>query len=134
MEFIENCILFGTLLCPFILLVLSYYRVLKVRSNRKLALISFVVVYALFVGASELLDNRLSLELHQFDLDGNGIYSESELTPEAIVAMDNWGNDTGRTFAPIVGFLFSLIYTLLIFGGNKVVQLIYSRFAQREST
>jgi len=134
MEFIENCMLLGTLLCPLLLLALSYFRFLKVQSNLKLSLISFVLVYALFVGASELLDNRLSLELDQFDLDGNGIYSESELTPEAKVAMDKWAHDTGRTFAPIVGFLFALIYTSLIFGGNKVVQLIYSRFAQREST
>jgi len=134
MEFIENCMLFGTLLCPFILLVLSYCRVLKVKSNRYLALISIVLVYALYLGNSELLDHRLTLELEQFDLDGNGIYSESELTPEAKVAMDKWGQDTGRTFAPIVGFLFAFIYSLLIFGGNKIAQLIYTRFAHREST
>jgi hypothetical protein len=49
------------------------------------------------------------------------MFSPEEMTPEAEQAMARYTNDTGSTFAPITGFIFSLIYVTLFFGIVKLI-------------
>ena len=134
MELIETMMLYGTLCCPILILVLRQLGILKIKSTYRLAIVSFFLVFALYVGAAQLLDLRLKAEMYSFDLDNDGSFSSSELTPAAEAAMENYTADTGRTFAPIVGFLYALLYTSLVFGLNKVGHSIYSRFSHNENT
>lgn len=104
--------LFGS---PFIIYVLSRVNVLPIKGLGKLAGISFAVLYIFIVGSAELADYQLKQELDSFDLDGDGSFSSNEFTPEAEEAMNRYIQDTGRTFAPITGFIFSSIYAGLVF-------------------
>ncbi|EGL54886.1 hypothetical protein MAMP_01880 [Methylophaga aminisulfidivorans MP] len=104
--------LFGS---PFIIYVLSRVNVLPIKGLGKLAGISFAVLYIFIVGSAEFADYQLKQELDSFDLDGDGSFSSNEFTPEAEEAMNRYIQDTGRTFAPITGFIFSSIYVGLVF-------------------
>lgn len=105
--------LFGS---PFVVYVLSRVNALPIKGLGKLAGISFVVLYLFIVGSAQLSDYQLKKELDSFDLDGDGIFSSVEFTPEAEDAMNRYTQDTGRTFAPIAGFIFSSVYVSLVFG------------------
>lgn len=71
------------------------------------------------------IDWHYKYELDKLDLDGDGMFSGEELTPEMDKAMKNLTNDTGRTFAPITGAIISPIYNgfwLTIFGGLTYIR------------
>jgi len=57
----------------------------------------------------------LDVQLNQFDLDGDGIFTGQENTLEQAKAMAAVTNDTGRTFAPITGAIYSVLYFLVVF-------------------
>lgn len=78
------------------------------------SLISAIVVYAAIIISVNLTEQRLDNELAAFDLNGDGIFSGKEITPESEAAMYRVTADTGRTFAPFTGAIFSLIYFLLL--------------------
>ena len=105
--------LFGS---PLFVYSLSRAKVLPIKGLGKLAGISFVVLYVFIVGSVQLFDYQLKKELDSFDLDGDGSFSSVEFTPEAEEAMDRYTQDTGRTFAPITGFIFSSVYVGFVFG------------------
>jgi len=105
-------VLFGA---PAIVLAVSGTKLLPVKSKLKLALISFFILYAFIVGSAQVADYSIEQELYTYDLDGDGSFSPEEMTPEAEVAMDRFSHDTGRTFAPITGFIFSFIYVALFY-------------------
>jgi len=70
----------------------------------------------LYVSAVWLVGAELKHELYKFDLDGDRMFSDSEMTPEAEEAMKRFTSDTGRTFAPIVAAPVTLIWVSLWFG------------------
>ena len=73
--------------------------------QKHLAVPFFVAVLlgsVLYVGSVRLADQASEHALHKFDLDGNGEFSKTELTPEAQVAMRRFSNNTGRSLAPVV--------------------------------
>ena len=61
------------------------------------------------------IDWHYKYELNTFDLDGDGMFSGEELTPEMDQAMKQLTNDTGRTFAPITAAIISPIYNVFWF-------------------
>ena len=134
MEIVESIMLFSILVCPVFVLILSYFKALPVSGLFKLSIISFIVIYGLYVGASELLDIRLRSELDSFDLNGDGSFSGNEITPDSEAAMKRMGSDTGRTFAPLVGVFISLIYNLFFFGAFIFVRFIYNKVVDHVST
>ena len=79
-------------------------------------LLYFLVVtvgYLLLVTSVFAMDAHLESELYKFDLDGDGGFDDSELTPAAQQAMDDFTHDTGRTFAPVFGAPITGIWVLL---------------------
>jgi hypothetical protein len=72
--------------------------------------ISALFVYFLLIVNVIYIEHKLDSELAAFDLNGDGIFSGGEITPEQEKAMHRVVADTGRTFAPITGAIFSVVY------------------------
>lgn len=81
--------------------------------NVSVSAISAVFLYAIILVSVVYVEQKLDAELAAFDLDGNGIFSGSEITPEQEKAMYRVTADTGRTFAPFTGAIFAAIYFLI---------------------
>lgn len=79
------------------------------------AIASIVLVYGALILQVHLVDVRLEKELSTFDLNGDGIFSGTEISTAQKTAMADWANDTGRAMAPITGAIFSILYTLVSF-------------------
>ena len=71
------------------------------KNNFLRALLQILILYISILLAIYLYDLQLELEVNQFDLDGDGFFSDSEQTPEQREAMRSLTSDTGRKFAPI---------------------------------
>ena len=75
-----------------------------------LALMQIFVFYVSVLVEVSIYDYQLEKQLYSFDLNGDGVFSDSEITPEQEEAMIKFIGDTGRTFAPITGAIFSFMY------------------------
>jgi hypothetical protein len=94
-----------------ILFLIFLYKVFSKNNlgNIKLSLIIVVILYVLVniyvIGYSKYLEYKLN----SFDLNGDGIFSGSEITSEPENIMNRYIWDTGRTFAPITSGIFCII-------------------------
>lgn len=106
----------------FLLLGLSFFR----RKGRILLQMMgmFFVAYVLVLGQNQYYENKFLSELKAFDSDGDGIYSSSEQTEGFEIAMKNVVNDTGRTFAPVLGFIISVFFALFLGSILKLQSII----------
>jgi len=98
------------LLFPVILSLLICFaaRIAKSKSSDiKLALINFIVVYLLIVMSVYVYDFYLQYKVSTFDLNGDGVISNTESIPEYLEYSSRLTNDVGRNFAPITGFIFA---------------------------
>ena len=77
--------------------------------------VSAVLVYAALILQVHLDDARLEKALYAFDLNGDGVFSGTEINSDQEAAMANFVNDTGRAMAPITGAIFSTLYTAISF-------------------
>lgn len=115
------------LLIPFIVWGASR----KIFSNRlknvSVAAISAVILYAFILVSVAYIEQKFNTELAAFDLNGDGTFSDSEITQEQEKAMYRVTADTGRTFAPFTGAIFSFLY----FIGIWVIFLIISWVGKR---
>ncbi|MDB2682557.1 hypothetical protein N9Z14_08190, partial [Opitutales bacterium] len=103
----------------FILLPTWAWFYLKKNKRIHLALVSIITVFlssSLFVAGFILEEKQEKKELYEYDLDGNGSFSNEEMTPEAREAMDRWTSDAGRMFVPIVAPMLSIFWITLNFG------------------
>ena len=91
----------------------------------------FVIAYALVLGQNQYFEYKYLEELEAFDTNGDGSYHSSEQTEGYEKAMKNVVHDTGRTFAPILGFIISAIFSLLL-GGILKAQSIVLRKLQSQ--
>ncbi|MEP0177922.1 MAG: hypothetical protein ABJH28_03650 [Paraglaciecola sp.] len=81
--------------------------------NVSVAAISAICLYVFILVSVAYVEQKLNAELAAFDLDGNGLFSGAEITPEQEKAMYRVTADTGRTFAPFTGAIFSTLYFLI---------------------
>jgi len=84
----------------------------------------FFLLYFLIVSGSLYAGISAEMNLQKFDLDHNGFFTEEERTPAQKKAMRIFSNDTGRTFAPMTGLIFSGIISILVFVIGKLVSLL----------
>ena len=96
------------------------------------AIISTVICYSCVLFSVWCIDWHYKYELEKFDLDGDGMFSGKELTPEMDKAMKRLTNDTGRTFAPITGAIISPIYNGFWFSIFAPLTFIRYRIKKRE--
>lgn len=69
------------------------------------------LVYTVLLIQVHFIDVRLEKELYAFDLNGDGVFSGTEINPAQELAMKEWANDTALAMAPITGAIFSVLYT-----------------------
>lgn len=79
-------------------------------------LISTFIGYALFVATARVSDAELKASLYELDTNGDGIFTNEEITPEVGRRMMAVASDTGRTFAPITGLPISAIWSGIVLG------------------
>ena len=79
------------------------------------AIASIVFVYAALMLQVNFIDAKLEKELYAFDLNGDEVFSGTEITSAQEAAMEAFVNDTGRAMAPITGAIFAVLYTSISF-------------------
>lgn len=85
----------------------------KITVGKKKLLLALMQIFVFYVSVLievSIYDYQLEKQLYSFDLNGDGVFSGSEITPEQEEAMIKFIGDTGRTFAPITGAIFSFMY------------------------
>lgn len=83
----------------------------SVRSWIAWTFIISIVCYFLLLFSVWLVDMHFEIRLNRYDLNGDGMFSGAEMTPQMEAAMDDFTNDTGRSLAPITGIIISPIYS-----------------------
>lgn len=99
----------------------------------KISLISFVVTYSIVMYGALATDFYLDYKLQQFDLNGDGLFSGKEVTPEQELALKRLISDTGRTLAPLTGLIFSTFLSVILFLIMKLGLFVYSQLTRRSS-
>ncbi len=84
----------------------------------------FLCVYLFLLVTVVYLSNHYKFELQKFDLDGNGLFTSNERSPEQEKAMLKVTNDTARNFSFITGFVYAFIIALLTFIFGRVYEII----------
>lgn len=102
------------LLTPIFVLAINQKIFSSNLKNVSVSVISAVLLYLFILVSVAYIEQKLDSELAAFDLNGDGVFSGSEITPEQEKAMYRETADTGRTFAPFTGAIFSAIYFLII--------------------
>ena len=122
LHFVPPIIIIGTKLCSS-----------KISISLKISLYAFAIIYGLLIYSVLLEEFYLDFKLNQFDLNNDGVFSGSEITPEQEEAMQKVVSDTGRTFAPFTGLIFSGLFTIIFFIGFKIITYI-KKLLTRPST
>lgn len=102
-------------ICPLLVAIIFLRRERTLPSIGFIFILCSVACYFLYVAGVELVYWQYKADLDQFDLDGDGTFSENEYTAEAEEAMRRYTSDTGRGFAPFVAAPVSLIWVSLSF-------------------
>jgi heme A synthase len=89
-----------------------------------ISLTIFFIFYLLIVGGATYGSISAEFTYQKFDLNGDGNFSNNEITPEQIIAEKNLISDTGRNFSFITGFILSAIIALFVFGIGKISEYI----------
>lgn len=105
----ENILSLIALLFPWAIFIANL-RLFHGKRRLIAVLASLVLTYATIILQVHLIDTRLENELNAFDLNGDGIFSDAEITPAQQAAMAALTNDAGRAMAPITGAIFSVLY------------------------
>jgi hypothetical protein len=98
---------------------------------RRAFLVSAAAIYLLVVGSAMVQERLLDHRLSKFDLNGDGVFSGPELTPEQDAALQRVTNDTGRTFAPFTGAVFAVGYASIFFGMLSGARALGRRLLRR---
>lgn len=74
-----------------------------------------LISYGLLLASLPFAEAGLDAEMMSFDLDGDGSFDQSEISPDAEAAMERWQSDVGRNFAPCTGLVLVPIWTAAVF-------------------
>ena len=110
------------LILPF--LAWATFQKFALTKKRMILLFSATVIAgsSLYVVGVHLNRTELQHDLDLYDLDQDGGFSESELTPAAQEAMELVGH-TGREFAPVIGPIATTFWVSFAFGVCFLVRL-----------
>ena len=93
-------------------------------SALRLAITNFIFIYLLIVFSVYVYETYLEYVVATFDLDGDGFFSSEESTTEYAVYSSKLTNDVGRNFAPITGFAFSFLCSVIFFIIIKLKEIV----------
>ncbi|ADZ90925.1 hypothetical protein [Marinomonas mediterranea] len=97
------------------------------------SLLSALLVYLFIVGSAAYYDYKYEAELAAFDLNQDGMFSGDEVTLEQEKAMLRVISDTGRTFAPFTGAIFSILYFSCLWITFVLSSKVYNRTEPRNT-
>ena len=89
-----------------------------------ISLTIFFIFYLLIVGGATYGSISSELTYRKFDLNGDGNFSDNEITPEFFIAEKNLNSDTGRNLSFIIGLVFSGIIAFFVFIIGKITEYI----------
>ena len=90
-------------------------------------LCSVTVGYFLFVASAISRGYELKDELSELDIDGNGTFTNEEITPEVMKRMSAVSSDTGRSYAPFTALPVSAIWATFSLGILTVFVLFVTK-------
>jgi len=90
--------------------------------QRLILFLFFFLIAFIHVNRAEYYEQKYDRELIAFDLNNDGVYSQSEMTEEAKIAMEHVANDTGRQFAPFSALILSTFFTILCWASSLAIQ------------
>jgi len=99
-----------------------------------ISLTVFFLFYLLIVGGATYGDISSELTLQKFDLNGDGNFSDNEITPEQIKAERNVISDTGRNFSFIIGLICSVIIAIFVFIVGKTTEYIKGKITTHNNS
>lgn len=107
-----------TLIVPVVVTFLLYTLWLIVLRHRfkpwKVLAINFLLSYGLVIAQAAFFEHYYQVQWDRYDTNGNGLFESYEQTEGFAEAMERVVQDTGRTFAPIFGFIISGFFTFIL--------------------
>lgn len=104
----------------------------KVLSNRlnniSVAAISAVLLYIFILASVAYIEQQLDAKLEALDTNGDGVFAGNEVTPEQKEVMYEMTADTGRTFAPYTGAMFSFMYFFGVWAVLAAISRVNRRY------
>lgn len=94
-------------------------------------LLGAFAIYGLIVYLAWWTGEMHQIHLNNFDLNKDGSFNGSEITPEMKQAMQKVTRDTGRNFAFIVGIPISIILTFIIFLFDSFLIYIWNKLVKK---
>lgn len=75
----------------------------------------------MIIGGAMYFDVQLKLNLQDFDLNGDGLFTGKEITEEQTMALYKVSNDVARHFSFITGIIISAILTVCLLGLRSLI-------------
>lgn len=80
-----------------------------------IAIVVFFLVYSIILTIAMISGLSYQVQLNNFDLNGDGLFSGEEITPELEATMSKLTNDTGRNLSFITGLIFSFFISAIVY-------------------
>ncbi len=87
----------------------------------------FIVVYLYFIGSALFVDIYYQWHLNSFDLNKDGFFSGSEITPEQKEAMFRLTNDVGRNFSFLTSFIPAIFVSVIFYVVGSISEKLNSK-------
>ncbi|MEO8206047.1 MAG: hypothetical protein ABI615_07685 [Chthoniobacterales bacterium] len=87
-------------------------------------MISIALGYVLFVAAAQIGDRELKARLYELDTNGDGNFTDSEITPEVEERIRDVSSDTEKVLAPFTGVPLSAVWTSINLGVIFLIRAI----------
>ncbi|MFT3992348.1 MAG: hypothetical protein QM680_13165 [Luteolibacter sp.] len=97
-------------------------------------LISAFIGYALVIASARISEVELKARLYELDTNGDGTFTNEEITPEVNRRLMAVASDTGRTFAPFTGLPMSAIWSAINLGAFALCIRIVNSIKQKSPT
>lgn len=114
-------------LLPLAFFCFDYFRNKKIPSIKNFRQVATLTlcIYILYLGTVDLISMGYKNDLYKFDLDKNYSFDIEETSLRGYKeASDNFTQDTGRTFAPIVGAPLAFIWVIINYGIFYLIMLV----------
>jgi hypothetical protein len=79
------------------------------------AVVVFLSVYALIVGRAAYEDIWIQCEVNRLDLNHDGLFSSSEMTPEVQELLRMQTSDVGRNFSFVSGWVVAFVLAAMVY-------------------
>lgn len=79
------------------------------------AVVVLLSVYALIVGRAAYEDIWLQCEVNRLDINGDGLFSSPEMTPEVQELLQKQTTDIGRNFSFVSGWVVAFILAAMVY-------------------